>query len=69
MHYKDETIDPIVGTIRWHGIGVGKLAEIWGCSRNTAASKMLDPSKITVAELRALGRSRLVPMEKLRQAI
>nr|DAK83935.1 MAG TPA: LAMBDA REPRESSOR (TRIPLE MUTANT)/DNA COMPLEX-DNA COMPLEX, DOUBLE HELIX, TRANSCRIPTION-DNA.1A [Caudoviricetes sp.] len=45
-----------------------KVAEMIGCSANTARKKMNDPQQFTLGELNLICRSAHIPVEEMRQA-
>ena len=45
-----------------------KVAEMIGCSANTARKKMNDPQQFTLGELNRICRMAHIPVEEMRQA-
>lgn len=46
-----------------------RLAEVLGCSRNTAKSRIDNPERITLGELAEISRKAHVPVDSIRAAI
>lgn len=46
-----------------------QLADVLGCSYNTARNRLNDPATFTLGELRIITRSLCIPIEEVRAAL
>lgn len=60
---------PVQRLLRGYGLTAVQLAAILGCSYNTAASRLRNPSLLTLRELELVSVRGGIPMDEVRAAI
>lgn len=69
--YKKSSVpfESMARLLKGYDLNAPELAKVLGCSVPTARTKLMSPSKFTLADIGAIARFGHIQMDELRQAI